>query len=142
MPCVKLTGSRAGSSPPFLTTCDHLLPLSELQLAWEYDHLLHNIAGQTSRLGRLVDQLLDLSRIEAGVLSLDLDWTELPVLIADTIAKFEELNNGCRVERDIAADLPLHYVDPDRLIQVLWNLLENANKYASPRSSISSTIPV
>src|SRR6266699_3187221 len=115
---------------------ESLLDRREIQSTWELDHLLHNIAGQTSRLGRLVDQLLDLSRIEAGVLSLDLDWTELPVLIADTIAKFEELNNGCRVERDIAADLPLHYVDPDRLIQVLWNLLENANKYASPHSAI------
>jgi two-component system sensor histidine kinase KdpD len=115
---------------------ESLLDRREIQSAWELDHLLHNIAGQTSRLGRLVDQLLDLSRIEAGVLSLDLDWTELPVLIADTLAKFEELNNGCRVERDLSADLPLHYVDPDRLIQVLWNLLENAHKYASPRSSI------
>jgi len=115
---------------------ESLLDRREIQLAWEQDHLLHNIAGQTSRLGRLVDQLLDLSRIEAGVLSLDRDWTELPVLIADTLAKFEELNNGCQVERDLSADLPLHYVDPDRLIQVLWNLLENANKYASPRSSI------
>src|SRR6266568_3682802 len=115
---------------------ESLLDRREIQLAWEQDHLLHNIAGQTSRLGRLVDQLLDLSRIEAGVLSLDLDWTELPVLIADTLAKFEELNNGCQVERDLSPDLPLHYVDPDRLIQVLWNLLENANKYASPRSSI------
>src|SRR5437870_9695096 len=115
---------------------ESLLDRREIQLAWEHDHLLHNIAGQTSRLGRLVDQLLDLLRIEAGVLSLDLDWTELPVLIADTIAKFEELNNGCQVERDTAADLPLHYVDPDRLIQVLWNLLENANKYASPHSPI------
>ena len=115
---------------------ESLLDRREIQLAWEEDHLLHNIAGQTSRLGRLVDQLLDLSRIEAGVLSLDRDWTELPVLIADTLAKFEELNNGCQVERDLSADLPLHYVDPDRLIQVLWNLLENANKYASPRSSV------
>ncbi len=115
---------------------ESLLDRREIQLAWEQDHLLHNIAGQTSRLGRLVDQLLDLSRIEAGVLSLDLDWTELPVLIADTLAKFEELNNGFQVERDISADLPLHYVDPDRLIQVLWNLLENAHKYASPGSSI------
>src|SRR5713101_5336172 len=115
---------------------ESLLDRREIQLAREHDHLLHNIAGQTSRLGRLVDQLLDLSRIEAGVLSLDLDWTELPVLIADTLAKFEELNNGCQVERDLSPDLPLHYVDPDRLIQVLWNLLENANKYASPRSSI------
>jgi two-component system sensor histidine kinase KdpD len=115
---------------------ESLLDRREIQSTWELDHLLHNIAGQTSRLGRLVDQLLDLSRIEAGVLSLDLDWTELPVLIADTLAKFEELNNGCQMERDISADLPLHYVDPDRFIQVLWNLLENANKYASPRSSI------
>src|SRR5712691_11682381 len=115
---------------------ESLLDRREIQLAWEQDHLLHNIAGQTSRLGRLVDQLLDLSRIEAGVLSLDLDWTELPVLIADTLAKFEELNNGCQAERDISADLPLHYVDPDRLIQVLWNLLENAHKYSSPGSSL------
>jgi len=115
---------------------ESLLDRREIQSAWEQEHLLHNIAGQTSRLGRLVDQLLDLSRIEAGVLSLDRDWTELPVLIADTLAKFEELNNGCQVERDLSTDLPLHYVDPDRLIQVLWNLLENANKYASPRSSI------
>ncbi|MFL5655838.1 MAG: GAF domain-containing protein, partial [Ktedonobacteraceae bacterium] len=59
---------------------ESLLDRREIQSAWELDHLLHNIAGQTSRLGRLVDQLLDLSRIEAGVLSLDLDWTELPVL--------------------------------------------------------------
>jgi two-component system sensor histidine kinase KdpD len=100
------------------------------------EHLLQNIAGQTSRLGRLVDQLLDLSRIEAGVLSLDRDWIELPVLIEDTVAKFEELHSGCQVERDLAPDLPLQYVDPTRLAQVLWNLLENARKYASSRMAI------
>ncbi len=115
---------------------ESLLDRGEIPAAWEHEHLLHNIAGQTSRLGRLVDQLLDLSRIEAGALSLDLDWTELPVLIADTLTKFEELNNGRSLERNLSADLPLHYVDPDRLIQVLWNLLENANKYAPPHSSI------
>jgi len=96
----------------------------------EHEHLLHNIAGQASRLGALVDQLLDLSRIEAGALPLDRDWAELPVLIGDTITKFEVLNSKCLVERDLAADLPLHYVDPDRFVQVLWNLLENASKYS------------
>jgi len=40
------------------------------------------------------------------------------------------------VERDLAADLPLQYVDPVRLAQVLWNLLENALKYASSCTSI------
>jgi two-component system sensor histidine kinase KdpD len=98
--------------------------------------LLHNIAGQASRLGRLVEELLDLSRIEAGVLSLDRDLIKLPVLIADTLAKFEELHSGCRVEQNLAADLPLLYIDPARIAQVLWNLLENAMKYASSYMSI------
>lgn len=115
---------------------ESLLDRGVTQPALEQEHLLYNIAGQAGRLGRLVDQLLDLSRIEAGALSLDRDWTELPVLIADTLAKFEELNSGCHVERDLPADLPLQYIDPDRLIQVLWNLLENASKYALPYSSI------
>ncbi len=113
-----------------------LLDQGGVQSAQMHEHLLHNIAGQASRLNRLVDQLLDLSRIEAGVLSLDRDWIELPVLITDTVTKFEELHSGWRVERDLAADLPLQYVDPDRLAQVLWNLLENAGKYASACTSI------
>jgi signal transduction histidine kinase len=113
-----------------------LLDQGGVQSAQMHEHLLHNIAGQASRLNRLVDQLLDLSRIEAGVLSLDRDWIELPVLIADTVTKFEELHSGWRVERDVVADLPLQYVDPDRLAQVLWNLLENARKYAASCTSI------
>jgi signal transduction histidine kinase len=100
------------------------------------EQLLQNIAGQAGRLGRLVDQLLDLSRIEAGALDLDRDWTELPTLIADTIDKFCELNPGCAIQRRIAADLPLQYVDPDSIVQVLWNLLENAYKYAPPHAPI------
>jgi signal transduction histidine kinase len=115
---------------------ESLLDQGGIQSARAQEHLLHNIAGQSGRLGRLVDQLLDLSRIEAGVLALDRDWTELPVLIADTLTKFEGLHNECRVECDLSGDLPLHYVDPDRLVQVLWNLLENASKYALPFSSI------
>lgn len=116
---------------------ESLLDRGGIQSALEQEHLLHNIAGQASRLGRLVDQLLDFSRIEGGVLSIDRDWTELPVLITDTITKFEELNGGCRVERDLPVDLPLHYVDPDCLVQVLWNLLENACKYSPASSKVS-----
>ncbi|HEX9133657.1 MAG TPA: ATP-binding protein, partial [Ktedonobacteraceae bacterium] len=112
---------------------ESLLDRESFQSTWDQEHLLQNIAGQAGRLGRLVDQLLDLSRIEAGAFSLDRDWTELPVLIADTISKFEALNSGCQVEQDLQIDLPLHYVDPNYLTQVLWNLLENACKY-SPSS--------
>jgi len=114
---------------------ESLLDQGIVQSGREQENLLHNISSQASRLGRLVDQLLDLSKIEAGVLSLDRDWTELPVLIGDTIAKFEGLNKGCRIEQSLSP-LPLQYVDPDCLVQVLWNLLENAYRYAPPYSAI------
>jgi two-component system sensor histidine kinase KdpD len=116
---------------------DSLLDRGWRQSALDQEQLLHNIAGQAGRLGRLVDQLLDLSRIEAGALALDRDWTELPALIADIIARFEELNSGCRIKLHLPDDLPLQYVDPDRLTQVLWNLLENAFKYAPSHSLVT-----
>src|SRR5207244_3448301 len=68
---------------------ESLLDQDGVQSAQMHEQLLHNIAGQASRLDRLVDELLDLARIEAGVLLLDRDWIELPALIADTLAKFE-----------------------------------------------------
>lgn len=102
----------------------------EGQSVREQEHLLHNIAGQAGRLSKLVDQLLDLSRIEAGALALDRDWTELLPLIADVVSQFEALSDGRYIELDLPERLPLQYVDPVRLAQVLWNLLENACKYA------------
>jgi two-component system sensor histidine kinase KdpD len=96
----------------------------------EQEHLLRNIASQAGRLGRLVDQLLELSQIQAGVLTLDREWIELPALIADVCTRFEKLNPGCLISRKIATRLPLQYIDPDSMTQVLWNLLENACKYA------------
>jgi two-component system sensor histidine kinase KdpD len=118
------------------TSVESLLDSSGVQSAMEQQHLMHNIADQASGLERLVDHLLDFSRIEAGALALDCDWTELSVLIADTVSKFERLRHGSQVECDLPADLPICYADPDRLVQVLWNLLENAYKYAPPLSPI------
>jgi signal transduction histidine kinase len=118
------------------TSVESLLDSSGVQSALEQQHLLHNIADQASGLERLVDHLLDFSQIEAGGLALDCDWTELSVLIADTVAKFEQLRHGSQVECDLSAHLPICYTDPDRLVQVLWNLLENAYKYAQPLSPI------
>ena len=119
------------------TSVESLLDQGGEQSAEVQDHLLDNIAGQAKRLGRLVDKLLDLSRIEAGALMLDRDWTELGRLIADTVAKFERLNHPRRIGQQLAADLPLIYIDPDRIEQVLWNLLENAHKYAPADSPIT-----
>ena len=107
-----------------------------MQSATGVEHLLRNIAGQANRLGLLVDQLLDLSKIEAGTLPLDCDWVELSILLNDAIIEFERLHCDSHIEKMVDQDLPLHYVDSTRLAQVLWNLLENADKYAPSGSSI------
>lgn len=93
------------------------------------DGLLHNIAGQANRLGRLVDQLLDVSQIGAGALRLDCEWNELPALLADTASGIRALYGGERVQFAIPPDPPLLFVDKDRFVQVLYNLLDNACKY-------------
>jgi signal transduction histidine kinase len=93
------------------------------------DGLLHNIAGQAVRLGRLVDQLLDVSQIGAGALRLDREWNELPALLTDTASGIRALYGGDRVRFAIPPAPPLLFVDKDRFVQVLYNLLDNACKY-------------
>jgi two-component system sensor histidine kinase KdpD len=115
---------------------ESLLDADGIQSATGVEHLLRNIAGQANRLGLLVDQLLDLSKIEAGALPLDCDWVELSVLLNDAILAFERLHADSHIEKMVDQNLPLHYVDSDRLVQVLWNLLENAYKYSPSGSSI------
>jgi len=114
-----------------------LLDGESLQALPLQEQLLQNIAGQTARLGRLVDQVLDLSRIEAGVLPLDRDWVEVPSLIDDAVAAALGDDATRPVERHVPSTMPLLYVDYDRMFQVLFNLLENARKYAPPGSPIA-----
>jgi signal transduction histidine kinase len=102
----------------------------------EADGLLQNIARQASRLGRFVDQLLDLSRIEAGSLAVDREWVEVAALLDDLLVSFRQRSPGCPIERAISPDLPLLYLDPALAAQVLWNLLENAQKYGPPGGAI------
>ncbi len=99
------------------------------------DGLLHNIAGQANRLGRLVDQLLDVSQIEAGALRLDREWNELPALLADAVSGISALY-GERVTFAIPPDPPLLFVDRDRFVQVLYNLLDNACKYTPETAGV------
>ncbi len=99
--------------------------------------LLCNIARETTRLSRFVDQLLDLSRIEAGTLPIDREWVELAMLVKDVVTSFGQHDPGCRIETFISPTLPLLYIDPILLAQVLWNLIENAHKYGPPTGPVT-----
>jgi two-component system sensor histidine kinase KdpD len=88
------------------------------------------IEREADRLNRLVDNLLDLSRIEAGALVLDRQWYPLAELVADTLGRLAGALARHRVETVIPDSLPPVCLDYVLIQQVLANLLENAAKFS------------
>jgi signal transduction histidine kinase len=77
---------------------------------------------------RLVRDLLDVSRLEAGAFRVELAPVAVPTLLADLAEEFAELSasRGVRLERAVAEDVPPARADRARLLQALANLLDNA----------------
>lgn len=98
--------------------------------------LLDSISEEAERLGRLVGNLLDMTRFEAGGVQLQLDFCPLEEIVGSALQRLEPLLEGRTVTTDIPEDLPLVSADDVLLGQVLWNLLENAVKYTPEGSPI------
>jgi two-component system sensor histidine kinase ResE len=99
------------------------------------------IARETERLGRLVNELLDLSRIESGAVELELDEVDLAELIRNAAESFQTQTQerGVTLELDLAPDLPLLQADGDRLYQVMVNLISNALRFNRDGGKITVT---
>jgi PAS domain S-box-containing protein len=89
---------------------------------------------QVKRLSSLMDELLDVSRINSGRFMLTLEVVDLSTLVRDTMARFEPeaLRLGGRMDADIPESL-VGVWDRQRLEQVMTNLLSNALKYGGGR---------
>ena len=92
---------------------------------------LQRIEMMSLRLERLVDDLLDLSRLRAGELAIRKAPADVGAIVDHTINALqpEALRANIRLSSVIEPDLPLIYTDADRLSQVLFNLAGNAVKY-------------
>jgi len=92
---------------------------------------LRKITGSGRHLLALISDLLDLSKIEAGKMELELGWVELLPLLHEVAATVEPQlhQRGNSLELQIAPDLGALHADPTRLRQVLLNLLSNAVKF-------------
>lgn len=99
-------------------------------------HFLEAISSESDRLAQLVSNLLDLSRIEAGLLSLHRAPSRLEDLIDRAVRRLAMPSAGIAV--DIPAELPPVDVDPARLEIVLQNLLANAMAYGGGQVEISA----
>lgn len=99
----------------------------------ERDELVDSIAAESGRLSRLVEDLLDLSKIQAGAATPRTDWCDLAEVASTAAQRFEAQRP---IELRLAPDLPLVRADPGQLERVFSNLIENAIKFSAAETPV------
>ena len=117
-----LASADALASPGLALAADDRLGLAEA------------IRGEATRLDRVVEQLLDLSRLEAGAAEPHRELWHIDELVGQALAGVGA--DASRVRLDIGPDTPLVEVDAAQIERVLANLLENALRYSPPTSQV------
>jgi two-component system, OmpR family, sensor histidine kinase KdpD len=94
--------------------------------------LLESISDEAERMGRLVSNLLDMTRFESGGVELRRDDYPLEEIVGTVLQRMERQLDGRQILTELSENLPMVFVDDVLFGQVLWNLLENAAKYTAP----------
>jgi two-component system sensor histidine kinase KdpD len=90
--------------------------------------LLSVLRDESARLAHLVDDLLDLSRVQAGAVNPRVDWLDLHEVVGRAASQV----HAAAVSIDLPADLPLVRADASQMERVFLNLLENAARFSPP----------
>ncbi len=118
--------------------------LLQPDVTWDSEsqqRFIARIAAESARLGRLVDDLLDFSAIESGILRLQRDWCDIPLMLDAAIACLHPAG-AHMIEVACDAGLPVIWADHDRLEQVFVNLLSNALGHNPPGTRVRVTATV
>jgi two-component system sensor histidine kinase KdpD len=95
----------------------------------ERDELGALVVGEGGRLSRLVEQLLDLSKLEGGAAEPRRDWCSIEEVLHSAIEQLGKQDGAAPIELSLDRDLPLVRADAAQLERVFVNLLENARRY-------------
>ncbi len=98
--------------------------------------LLSTVVSESERLNRFIANLLDMTRIESGAMEPNHAFHYLGDVVGSALNRAQKITAEHTIETDIPADLPMLRLDPVLFEQALFNLLDNAAKYASPGSTI------
>jgi signal transduction histidine kinase len=127
---------------PLTAITGYATSLLQQDVTWDADsqqRFLSRIAAESARLGRLVNDLLDFSTIESGILRLNSDWCDIPLVLDAAVAVLpREAAEQVRVVE--AAGLPTIWADHDRLEQVFVNLIGNALGHNPPGTKVTVTV--
>jgi two-component system sensor histidine kinase KdpD len=99
--------------------------------------LTATVVEEAERLERLVSNLLDMTRLESGVVEPRREWVPLVEVIGSAMNRVERAFAGREVTIDVPDEVPLLSIDPILVQQLFVNLLENAAKYTPAGSEIS-----
>ncbi len=94
--------------------------------------LVATASEQADRLSRLVDNLLDMTRLESGAVKVKNEPCDLQDLIGVTLGQLEERIGQRQIKVNVPYDAPLVPLDFKLMVQVLVNLIDNALKYSPP----------
>jgi two-component system sensor histidine kinase KdpD len=101
------------------------------------DPLLDTIESEALRLNRFVANLLDMARVEAGALKLNLEAIDLTDAVSSAVHDTRRALEGHPIRLEVAPDLPLVRADPQLFHHCLLNLLDNAGRYGESGSPIT-----
>jgi two-component system, OmpR family, sensor histidine kinase KdpD len=118
-----------GAASSLLDEQGHIDPAARLELS-------RSIYREADRLDRLLKNLLDMMRIEAGAVQLNKEWHPVDEVVGAGLARLEGRLRDHTINTAFPPDLPLVLADGVLLEQVVINLVENAVKYAPPGSTI------
>lgn len=115
--------------------------LLEPGMTWRAEdcrEFIEAIDTSVDRLSHLVNNVLDLSRLEAGAARPEKDWYLIGEVISTALSQLEQAgqSRGRQIEVDAPETLPLVSIDHSQIERVLINLLENALKYSPPESVV------
>jgi two-component system sensor histidine kinase KdpD len=112
------------------------LSLADPPLGPEQAELAHAIRDEALRTSALVNNLLDMARLQSGPVRLRREWQPLEDVVGAALQASARQLAGHRLRLDLPLDLPLVNVDAVLMERALCNLFENAAKYTPPGSAI------
>ncbi|HJV68795.1 ATP-binding protein, partial [Ideonella sp.] len=102
----------------------------------QHARIAESIRAAALRMSALVNNLLDMARLQSGHVQLNLQWLPLEEVVGSALKALGPAIDSRRVRVTLPDDLPLVHADAVLLERVLWNLLENAVKYTQPDTPI------
>lgn len=102
--------------------------------------MLEIAATEADRLVRLVNDILDLERLELNKVTLDKQWCDAHSLMQQSVQALRHLAEESRITLQLEPVSMQIWADPDRIIQTLVNLLSNAIKFSPPQSIVKLSV--